>query len=163
MQRTPGKITFLALPLPAFSSDLAHNGDLRSPCDLLRLPFLHLVLVCSQLQVLIPASTPHCGAGAGMAIEDALIMSRAMGLVYDSKDIPRAFAAFEKVRKHRSQRLVKNSRESGLLYDLQLPGCDDWEKVKQRLPLQQAWIWDEDIEAEIRDAEEILRQEVAQL
>ena len=73
------------------------------------------------------ASTPHCGAGAGQAIEDALIMSRAMRLVYDDKDIPKAFEAYEQLRKGRSQRLVKNSRSSGLLYDLQMPGVeDDW-------------------------------------
>lgn len=90
-------------------------------------------------------------------------MSRTMGLVYDGKDIPRAFAAYEKVRKPRSQRLVKNSRESGLLYDLQLQGFDTWEKVKKQLPLQQEWIWNEDLEADIGQAEESFRQEIPQL
>lgn len=99
-----------------------------------------------------------------MAIEDALIMSRAMGLVYDGKDIPRAFAAYERLRKTRSQWLVKNSRESGLLYDFQLPDVgDDLEKVKERLPKQQHPIWNRDLEADIREVEKILQQEVAQL
>lgn len=110
------------------------------------------------------ASTPHCGAGAGQAIEDALIMSRAMGLVHEGKDIPRAFAAYEKVRKARSQRLVKNSRESGLLYDLQLPGVgDDLEKFKERLPQQQAWIWEHDLQADVDEVTRLLSEEVAQL
>ena len=71
--------------------------------------------------------------GAGQAIEDALIMARAMALVYDNKDIPRAFAAYSKVRRPRSQRLVKESRLTGLLYDLQAPGVEyDLEKVAER-------------------------------
>lgn len=110
------------------------------------------------------ASTPHCGAGASQAIEDALIMARVMALVHDGSEIPRAFAAYEKLRKERSQRLVKTSRDSGLLYDLQLPGVgDDWEKVKERIPLQQGWIWEHDLEADIMEAERVYREETAQL
>lgn len=110
------------------------------------------------------ASTPHCGAGASQAIEDALIMSRVLGLVGDGKDIPKAFCAYERLRKERSQRLVKNSRESGLLYDLQLPGVmDDWEKVKERIPKQQDWVWEHDIEADIKEAERVFSETTANL
>ena len=110
------------------------------------------------------ASTPHCGAGASQAIEDALILSRAVSLVYNGKDIPRAFAAYERLRKDRSQRLVKNSRDSGLLYDLQLPDVlDDYSKFKDRLPRQQAWIWEHDLETDIKEAERVFQEESAQV
>ncbi|KAK3055863.1 hypothetical protein LTR09_003097 [Extremus antarcticus] len=110
------------------------------------------------------ASTPHNGAGAGQAIEDALCMSRVMRHVYEAADIPRAFAVFDKVRRPRSQRQVKAARESGLLYELQLPGyMDDWEKVKELLESKQKWIWEHDLEADVKEAERVFRDETARL
>jgi len=110
------------------------------------------------------ASTPHNGAGAGQAIESALVMSRVLAQVYDSEDIPRAFAAYDRVRRPRSQRQVRMAYEGGLLYDLQAPDCgDDWEKVKERLSVKQSWLWDHDLEADIREAEIIYREEGARL
>ena len=110
------------------------------------------------------ASTPHNGAGAGQAIEDALCMSRVMRLVYDGKDIPRAFAAFDKVRRPRSQQQVKQARESGLLYDLQLPGyMGDWEKVTEKLATKQKWIWEHDLEADIKEVERVYKEEASRL
>lgn len=110
------------------------------------------------------ASTPHNGAGAGQAIEDALCMSRVMAHVYRSADIPRAFAAFDKVRRPRSQAQVKQANESGWLYDLQLPGyMDDWEKVRDRLATKQQWLWEHDLEADVREAERVYAEETARL
>ena len=110
------------------------------------------------------ASTPHNGAGAGQAIEDALCMSRVMRLVFDGADIPRAFAAFDKVRRPRSQRQVKVARDSGWLYDLQLPGyMDDWDKIKEMLVSKQAWIWNHDLEADIGEAESVFKEETSRL
>ncbi|KAK0781918.1 hypothetical protein LTR91_017245 [Friedmanniomyces endolithicus] len=110
------------------------------------------------------ASTPHNGAGAGQAIEDALCMSRVMAHVYDSADVPRAFAAFDRVRRPRSQRQVQVACESGWLYDLQAPGIgDDWEKVKQRLATKQQWIWDHDLEADVTEAVRVYQEESARL
>jgi salicylate hydroxylase len=110
------------------------------------------------------ASTPHNGAGAGQAIEDALCISRLMRLVYDADDIPRAFAAYDKIRRPRSQRQVKVARESGLLYDLQLPGyMDDWEKIKELLQSKQAWLWNHDLSADVKEAERVFREETSRL
>lgn len=105
------------------------------------------------------ASTPHNGAGAGQAIEDALVMSRVLALVYKSEDIERAFAAFDAVRRPRSQKQVEVAREGGLLYDLQLPGVeDDWAKVKRILAERQRWIWERDLEADVREVERVFRE-----
>jgi salicylate hydroxylase len=110
------------------------------------------------------ASTPHNGAGAGQAIEDALCISRVMRLVYDGADIPRAFAAFDKVRRPRSQKQVQLARDSGWLYDLQLPGyIDDWDKIKDMLQWKQDWIWNVDLEAHVKEAERTFNEETSNL
>ena len=87
-----------------------------------------------------------------------------MRLVFDTADIPRAFAAFDKVRRPRSQQQVKMARDSGWLYDLQLPGyMDDWEKIKGLLESKQRWIWDRDLEADVREAERVFNEETSRL
>ncbi|GAB7352213.1 hypothetical protein MBLNU459_g2686t1 [Dothideomycetes sp. NU459] len=102
------------------------------------------------------ASTPHQGAGAGMAIEDALIMSSAMALVDDSKDIPRAFQVFDAMQRPRSQKLVTTSREAGMLYEMQLPGVgEDVEKIKEHLSRRMKWLWDVDLDARVKEAKEM--------
>lgn len=99
------------------------------------------------------ASTPHQGAGAGMAIEDALIMSSVLGLVDDEKDITRAFQVFDTLQRPRSQKLVTTSRQGGLLYDLQLPDVeDDMDKIKEHLSQRMKWIWEEDPQARVEEA-----------
>jgi len=102
------------------------------------------------------ASTPHNGAGAGMAIEDALAMSNIMSMVYEAKDIPQAFEAYDQIRRPRSQRLVTASREQGRLYDLELPGVgDDLEKVKYQIENGRKWIWGFDLEEHVEDAKKL--------
>ena len=56
------------------------------------------------------ASTPHQGAGAGMALEDAYVLSNLLGAVEKSSDIEREFRAFDAVRRPRTQKLVATSR-----------------------------------------------------
>ena len=91
-------------------------------------------------------------------------MSRVMAHVLYSADIPRAFAAFDKVRRPRSQAQVQSAYESGLLYDLQLPECkDDMEKVKQKLATKNAWIWEHDLEADVQEAERAFTAGAARL
>ena len=91
-------------------------------------------------------------------------MSRLMRLVYDGVDIPRAFAAFDRVRRPRSQRQVQMARDSGWLYDLQLPGyMDDWDKIKQMLEEKQNWIWNHDLDAENKEAERVFNEETSKL
>lgn len=98
------------------------------------------------------SSTPHQGAGAGMAIEDALIMSSALALANDEEDIPRSFEVFDALQRPRSQKLVTTSRDGGLLYDMQLPGVGgDMEKIKDHLSRRMKWIWEVDLQARVED------------
>lgn len=99
-------------------------------------------------------ATPYQGAGAGMAIEDALIMSSVMALVISAEEIPRAFQVFDTIQRPRSQKVVTTSREAGLLYHMQLPNVgDDLELIKHQLGTRMKWIWDADLEARVTEAE----------
>lgn len=59
--------------------------------------------------------TPHQSSGAGMAIEDAYVLSNILGLVHKANELEPAFRAFDYIRRERSQRLVATSRDMGLL------------------------------------------------
>lgn len=56
------------------------------------------------------AMGPHVGQGAAMALEDAVVLARALR---DLADLPSAFAAFQQERRERVQRLVRQSRRTG--------------------------------------------------
>lgn len=87
-----------------------------------------------------------------------------MAHVYHSEDIPRAFAAFDRVRRPRSQAQVQTAYESGLLYDLQAEGIGgDWEKVNNKLATKQQWIWDHDLEADVKEVVRIYHEGTAKL
>jgi salicylate hydroxylase len=105
------------------------------------------------------ASTSHAGAGAGMAVEDALILSEVLSDPRTSSldDIPTVFAAYNTVRRPRTQRLVQHSRESGMLFQLRKPGVeDDLEKLKVDLETRQRWIWDMNMEDHLEEAKKEL-------
>lgn len=96
------------------------------------------------------ASTPHQGAGAGMALEDAYVMSNLLGAVRRSSDIEDAFRAFDAVRRPRTQRLVTTSRECGELYELEAEGVgDDADRLRENLSRRFGWIWEKDSEEDL--------------
>ncbi|CAI5702787.1 unnamed protein product [Peronospora effusa] len=95
------------------------------------------------------ATTPHNGAGAAMAIEDAYVLSSLLTDVEHASDLEAAFHAFEKVRLYRTAKVVVESYEAGQLYDFELPGCgDDLKKITKALQKRMRWIWEEDLEQE---------------
>jgi salicylate hydroxylase len=120
------------------------------------------------------ASTPHQGAGAGMALEDAFVLSRLLGSLGAKmkteitkegvekvkKDISRVFEAFESVRKERTQKLVSTSREAGEIYEFEGPMGDDVNAIAENLLKRYNWIWDEDLEAQLERAKEYLSRDV---
>ncbi|KAH7104867.1 hypothetical protein BKA62DRAFT_816100 [Auriculariales sp. MPI-PUGE-AT-0066] len=107
------------------------------------------------------ATTPHQGAGAGMAVEDAWLLSTLVGeLASTSDDLQAVFNAFERVRIDRTQRLVRTSNEAGRLYDFELDGvADDSAKIKECLKTRMQWIWEEDLEHELATAKEVFLAE----
>ncbi|KDQ59942.1 hypothetical protein JAAARDRAFT_33536 [Jaapia argillacea MUCL 33604] len=75
------------------------------------------------------AMTPHFGAGAGQAVEDAYILSRLLTHPLlssaPSSDIHRnleiALKIYETVRRPVAQAITKGARDAGLLYEFNLP------------------------------------------
>ncbi|KAI9722566.1 MAG: hypothetical protein M1828_004561 [Chrysothrix sp. TS-e1954] len=61
------------------------------------------------------ATTPYQGQGAGQAIEDAMVLEALLGKTKSIEHIPDAFAAYDQIRRPRTQRMVTTSRESGQL------------------------------------------------
>lgn len=101
------------------------------------------------------ASTSHSGAGAGMAVEDAFILSELLSdrRISSIDGIPAALVAYDNVRRPRTQKLVQYSRESGMLFQMRHPGIeDDIGKIKEELKTRQRWIWDIDLDQHLEEA-----------
>jgi salicylate hydroxylase len=104
------------------------------------------------------ASTPHQGAGAGMCIEDAYILSELLSHCHSNVDFERAIHAYDAVRRPRSQKLVKTSEEAGMLWEFEMEGVgDDLEALKQNALERMKWIWDHDILEDLEKAREIMQ------
>ncbi|KAF2462859.1 mannitol 1-phosphate dehydrogenase [Lindgomyces ingoldianus] len=104
------------------------------------------------------ATTPHLGAGAGMAMEDAFILSSLIASVKSSEGIESAFRAFDSVRRPRTQQLIKNSRIAGLATDFMMPGVeDDTDRMKDHFKAWYKWLWHEDLEAQLQLAKNLLK------
>lgn len=99
------------------------------------------------------AAVPHLGSGAGMAVEDAFILGNLLSAVTDKADLESAFAAYDAVRRPRTQKLVAKSRDAGLKHSLVLPGVgDDLEALRAYSKEQYKWVWGLDLEQHLRDA-----------
>jgi salicylate hydroxylase len=106
------------------------------------------------------ATTPHQGAGAGQAIEDALVLSSLLGQVNCSADLEDTFKAYNAVRRPRSQRVVTTSREASHLYELENESIGyDLERARKELEVRCKWIWDEDLSAQVKKAQNAMVQE----
>jgi salicylate hydroxylase len=105
------------------------------------------------------ATTPHQGAGAGQAIEDAYVLSELIGKVKSAGELEAAFKAYDEVRRPRSQRVVTTSREAGHLYELEDGNAGfDLKKTKDLLQTRYKWIWDEDLVAQATTAGEAMER-----
>ncbi|KAF2098519.1 mannitol 1-phosphate dehydrogenase [Rhizodiscina lignyota] len=105
------------------------------------------------------ASTPHCGAGAGMAIEDSYVLSGLIGQETIDGDLEAAFKAYDAVRRERSQKLVVESKRQAEIYEFEVPEIgEDKESVAAIMRTRMSWIWDEDLPAEARLASELLQK-----
>jgi salicylate hydroxylase len=103
------------------------------------------------------ATTPHQGAGAGMCIEDAYILSNVLSYCKSKTDLERAFSAYDAVRRPRSQKLVKTSREAGMLWEFEGEGVgDDLELLEQNAVKRMDWIWDHDITEDLKRARKLM-------
>ncbi|KAF2799526.1 mannitol 1-phosphate dehydrogenase [Melanomma pulvis-pyrius CBS 109.77] len=100
------------------------------------------------------ATTPHHGAGAGMCIEDGLILSTLMKEAKSAEDLERVFKVYDEVRRPRGLKNVVTSKEAGMLYDFELEG-DDLDKIEEDFTKRVKWIWDVDLQVEMDRARKI--------
>ena len=102
------------------------------------------------------ASTPHQGSGAGMALEDAYVLSSLLSHVRGAEELEIAFEAYDHIRRPRDMKLVETSRACGEVYEFLGPETgDDVQKINENLSRRYDWIWEEDIAGELTRALEI--------
>lgn len=100
------------------------------------------------------ASTPHQGAGAGMAFENACIINHLLRGARGSQDVVGAFQVFDKIRWGRTQYLVETSRAAGQVFSFAHEGImDNIDSVRENLMVRHLWIWNFDIRRQLREAE----------
>lgn len=103
------------------------------------------------------ASTPHLGAGAGQALEDAYILSNLLGNVGNAEDLPKAFEAYDAVRRPRSQQVVRFSRAQGLACAFLGDGVgEDVTGLEKVTYDRYNCIWDEDLEEQLEKARRVV-------
>jgi len=99
------------------------------------------------------ASTPHQSAGAGMCVEDAYMLSQLLSKCHSKADLEDAFHAYDQVRRPRTQRIVKTSKEAGRLWDFEGENVgDDLVAMQQNAQNRMLWIWDFDIAQDLEKA-----------
>ncbi|KAF2134185.1 FAD/NAD(P)-binding domain-containing protein [Dothidotthia symphoricarpi CBS 119687] len=117
-------------------------------------------LICMMGDV-AHAGGPHQGAGAGMCLEDALVLSRVLGRLYhrtnthpSPKAVEAAFQAYDEVRRPRAQKQVLTSHECGDVYCLADPVVGaDMQRVVAHLKGRFGWIWEHDLGGDVREVE----------
>lgn len=109
------------------------------------------------------SSTPHQGAGAGQAIEDAHVLAELLAdpQVTTPEHVTAAFKAYDAVRRPRSQRVVTSSKENADLLCLCYEGVvDDEQKLKETWNERFRWLWDIDIEEQAERARKIMLEAI---
>nr|QCF41210.1 CcxS [Bipolaris sorokiniana] len=110
------------------------------------------------------ATAPFLGAGAGQAIEDALVMHRLLGHCFDparqsespftkQETVRAVLQACDTTRRFRSQKVVVTSSEVGRLLSGNEPGITmEAAPMFEALKDKMHWIWDADVEQQVKDA-----------
>lgn len=99
------------------------------------------------------ATTPHLGAGAGQAMEDAYVLSRLIGKAEKAEDLATMFQAYDAVRRPRTQQIVQWSRLSGHALAWMEEGVgDDCARIEDVSNQRFRAVWYEDLEKELQEA-----------
>ncbi|CAG5144236.1 uncharacterized protein ALTATR162_LOCUS1506 [Alternaria atra] len=105
------------------------------------------------------ATTPHMGAGAGMAMEDAYLLSHLIVAAGSTENIEAAFKAYDAVRRPRTQECIQRSIDAALAYDFMVEGVeDDMSKIEEKIKESFQWLWYEDLEVQLSSAKKLLEE-----
>jgi salicylate hydroxylase len=97
--------------------------------------------------------TPFAGNGASQAFEDASTMLTLLKEVKSVWQIPKAFEAFDAIRRPRSQKVVELSRMFGRLYAFMEEGVgDDLDKIRKKMREAAAIMNDADLQEQNKEA-----------
>ncbi|KAI0332310.1 FAD/NAD-P-binding domain-containing protein [Cubamyces sp. BRFM 1775] len=89
------------------------------------------------------AMTPHQGAGAGQAIEDAFILAEILGHPNTTLPmLPQALSAYEAIRLPMANHVLRGSRDSGDIYEFNGPLADDLPRLGPQIGRQWDWLWE---------------------
>jgi salicylate hydroxylase len=99
------------------------------------------------------AVVPHLGSGAGMAMEDAYVLSNLIGTAKGPRDLGKVFQAYDTVRRPRTQKLAWKSREAGVYHAFELENIeDDLGALQHEAAKIYSWVWGFDLEASLGEA-----------
>ncbi|KAI1460567.1 salicylate hydroxylase [Annulohypoxylon moriforme] len=103
------------------------------------------------------ATTPWQGSGAGLAIEDAVILGHLLSHIKTRGELTAAFKAYDAVRRPRGQRVIDSSRGTGqiLCGQNQEIGLDP-DKLRELVPSRWGFIMSLDIHQHKQDALETM-------
>ncbi|TBU25153.1 FAD/NAD(P)-binding domain-containing protein [Dichomitus squalens] len=108
--------------------------------------------------------TPHQGAGAGQAIEDAYILAEVLGHPNTTlASLPKALVAYERVRLPMANHVLQGSKQSGDMYEFNGPLEDNLVPLGLQIGHQWDWLWTSTPQTELNRAFELLTQQKASL
>ena len=90
------------------------------------------------------SATPWHGAGAGQALEDAMILHTLLGEVKEAKQLEAAFKAYDQVRRPRTQRIVASAHGVGMALCGRGENGLDAEQIGEDLPPRWVFIHRQD-------------------
>lgn len=103
------------------------------------------------------AIVPHLGSGAGMAMEDAFVLSNLVGTAKEPEDLEKIFKAYDAIRRPRTQEVGWRSREAGLYHELEKEGVlNDLDAMQHEGAAMYLRVWGHDLEASLQEAKKML-------
>lgn len=102
------------------------------------------------------ASSPHLGAGGGMAMEDAFILHHLLGDAQSTDDAVRAFKAFDSIRRQRTQKVIQSSRWSART--MSSIGASGGEEYGDEFDANFSWLWEVDLDKDLQQAKKLMSE-----
>jgi len=97
--------------------------------------------------------TPHQGAGAGQAIEDAYVLAEILGNNATGLDnIERALQAYDYIRRPLASHVLQGSRDACRMYEFNGPDGDDYANLGPAIQRQWDWVWASTPEEDVENA-----------